>query len=125
MLNETKAQQLFEKVKKYATADEVDLLIAGGKHALTRFANNTIHQNVAEESYVLSIRTVFDGRTARATTNKFDDDSIRRAVQNAEAISKVQQPDAELLPLAGPEMAPKSGDAPGRYYDQSAMLTAE
>ena len=125
MLNETKAQQLFEKVRKYATADEVELLMAGGKSALTRFANNTIHQNVAEESYFLSIRTVFDGRTARATTNKFDDDSIRRAVQNAEAIARVQHADAELLPLAGPEMAPRSGDAPTRFYDQTAMLTAE
>lgn len=125
MLNETKAQQLFEKVRRYATADEVEVLIAGGKYALTRFANNTIHQNVAEENYILSIRTVFGGRTARATTNKFDDDSIRRAVQSAEAIAKVQQPDTDLLPLAGPEIAPKSGDAPTRYYDQTALLTAE
>jgi predicted Zn-dependent protease len=125
MLNETKAQQIFEKVRKHATADEVELLIAGGKHALTRFANNTIHQNVAEESYFLSIRTVFGGRTARATTNKFDDDSIRRAVQNAEAIAKVQQPDVDLLPLAGPEAAPKDGDGPTRHYEKTAMLTAE
>ena len=46
--------------------------------ALTRFANNTIHQNVAEENYGVSVRTVFGGRTARATTNKFDDESLKR-----------------------------------------------
>jgi len=89
MLTKDKAQEIFEKVRKFATADEVEVLIAGGKYALTRFANNTIHQNVAEENYICSIRTAFGKRTARATTNKFDDDSLRRAVADAEAISKV------------------------------------
>ena len=32
-------------------------MIYGGKFALTRFANNTIHQNVAEENYSVSVRT--------------------------------------------------------------------
>jgi predicted Zn-dependent protease len=125
MLDEKKAQQIFDKIKKFATADEVEVIIAGGKSALTRFANNTIHQNVAEEGYICSIRTNFGGKTARATTSKFDDDSLRRAVQNAEAISKVQQPDAELLPLAGPEMAPKGDDGAQRYFENSAALTPE
>jgi predicted Zn-dependent protease len=51
-------------------------LISGGRFALTRFANNTIHQNVEDENHVVSVRTVFGGRTARAFTNKFDDDSL-------------------------------------------------
>src|SRR3954471_21373839 len=125
MLTKDNAQQIFEKVKKYSTADEVEVLLAGGKYALTRFANNTIHQNVAEENYIVSIRPVFDGRTARATTNKFDDDSIRRAVANAEAIAKVQQEDPDLLPLAGPETAPKTNDAPSRWFEPTAKLTPE
>ena len=53
------------------------MLIAGGHTALTRFANNTIHQNVEEENYVVSVRTVIGRKTARATTNKLDDDSLR------------------------------------------------
>ena len=90
MLNEAKAQQIFEKVKKFATADEVEVLLAGGKSALTRFANNTIHQNVAEENYICSIRTNFGGRTARSTTNKFDDDSLRRAVGIIRAARRIE-----------------------------------
>ncbi|MDP9269221.1 MAG: TldD/PmbA family protein [Acidobacteriota bacterium] len=133
MLNESKAQKIFEKVRKFVTADEVEVLIAGGKYALTRFANNTIHQNVAEENYICSIRTAFGGRTARATTNKFDDDSLRRAVADAEAISKVQHTDPEMLPLAEASAAPKQGDASQngpqseaqRYFEQTAKLTPE
>jgi predicted Zn-dependent protease len=129
LLTKEKAQRIFETVRKFSTADEVEVLIAGGKYALTRFANNTIHQNVAEENYICSIRTVFGGRTARSTTNKFDEDSLRRAVADAEAISRVQQPDPDLQPLAGPEQAPKDGDtsqnAPQRHFESAAKLTPE
>src|SRR5437763_13880195 len=99
MLTKDKAQDTFDRAKKFATADEVEVLIAGGRSALTRFANNTIHQNVAEENYVLSVRTTFAGRTARATTNRFDEDSVRRVVQASESLAKVQQPDSDLLPV--------------------------
>src|SRR5574340_1843134 len=99
MLDQDKAQDTFDRIRKFSSADELELLIAGGQSALTRFANNTIHQNVAEENYVLSVRTVYGGRTARATTNKFDDESIRRVVADSAAVARQQQPDPELPPL--------------------------
>src|SRR5437868_7885160 len=99
MLNKERAGDIFDRVRKYSTADEIEVLFFGGKSALTRFANNTIHQNVAEENHGVSVRTVFAGRTARATTNKFDDTSLQRVVQASEALAKVQHPDPDLLPL--------------------------
>src|SRR6202030_3075525 len=99
MLNQSKAADIFERIKKHSTADEVEVLFFGGKSALTRFANNTIHQNVAEENYLVSVRTALDGRTARSTTNKLDDDSLRRVVQSSERLAKVQHPDPDLLPI--------------------------
>jgi predicted Zn-dependent protease len=99
MLTKDKAADIFDQLKKYSTADEIEAMIYGGKSALTRFANNTIHQNVAEESYTISVRTAFDGRTARATTNKFDDDSLKRVVQASEGLAKVQHPDSDLLAM--------------------------
>ena len=84
MLTRDQAPSIFDKLRKHSSADEVELLIAGGRSALTRFANNTIHQNVAEEETHISVRVSFGGRTARATTNKHDDDSLRRVVQSAE-----------------------------------------
>src|SRR6266481_6532575 len=99
MLTQDKAGEIFERIKKFSTADEVEVLFSGGKFALTRFANNTIHQNVAEENYVVSVRTAFDGRTARATTNKLDDESLKRVVAASEKLAKVQHPDPDLLPM--------------------------
>src|SRR5437016_1049924 len=100
MLTQERIADIFDKVRKYSSAEEVELLVAGGEHALTRFANNTIHQNVAEENYTISVRPVMGGRTARASTNKVDDASIQRVVEAAEAMTRVQQPDPDLLPMA-------------------------
>ena len=96
------------------------------KSALTRFANNTIHQNVAEESYSVSVRTAFDGRTARATTNKFDDESLKRVVQASESLARVQHPDPDLLPMPGAGESPAATQArPSRHFAQTAALTPE
>ena len=126
MLTKDKAAEIFEQIKKHSTADEVEAMIYGGKFALTRFANNTIHQNVAEENYSVSVRTAFDGRTARATTNKFDGDSLTRVVQASESLAKVQHPDPDLLsmPDAG-EGARATQARPSRHFAQTAGLTPE
>ena len=99
MLTPDRIHDILSRIQKFSSADEVEAIIAGGRSALTRFANNTIHQNVAEEGYVVSVRVAFDGKTARATTNRFDDESLKRAVQSAEQIARVQESDPDLLPV--------------------------
>jgi PmbA protein len=140
MLTRDQAGDIFDRIRRLSSADEVEVLFSGGRFALTRFANNTIHQNVEDENHIVSVRTVFGGRTARATTNKFDDESLRRVVESSEALAKVQHPDPDLLPMpdsreaAGnpdktcPEPAEGSGRAtqvPSRYFSQTAALTPQ
>lgn len=103
MLSKERCQEIFTELLKSSDADETELLIGGGSSELTRFANNTIHQNVAEQGSMLSVRTVFGGRTARATTNKFDTESLRRVVAESSSLARQQQPDPELLPMPGPQ----------------------
>ena len=110
------------RVKRFSSADEVEVLMAGGRSALTRFANNIITQNVEEENYVLSIRSVLGGRTARATTNKWDDNSLRHAVASSEALARVQQPDPDLLPVPGPEAFAQNGPQSIRAFAETASL---
>jgi predicted Zn-dependent protease len=126
MLSRDQAADIFARIRKLATADEVECLFYGGHSALTRFANNTIHQNVAEENFGVSVRTAFGGRTARATTNAFDDESLRRVVQASESLSRVQQEDPDLLALpstGGDARASTSHAVPTRYFEQTARLT--
>jgi predicted Zn-dependent protease len=128
MLTRDQATDIFDKLRKHSTADEIELLISGSRSSLTRFANNTIHQNVAEEGNHISVRVSFGGRTARATTNKSDDDSLRRVVQSAEDLARVQQPDPDLLPMPSPQdvalnAADSGATAVHRYFDATARTT--
>ena len=69
--------------------------------ALTRFANNAIHQHVAEHGVVVSIRTVLNGRTARVTTNRLDEDAFRSALDDCLSLAASQPKDPLLLPMPG------------------------
>src|SRR3954451_8716314 len=109
MLTTEQAGDIFERIKKLSSSDEIEVLFSGGKFALTRFANNTIHQNVSEENHVVSVRTVFGGRTARASTNKFDDESLRQVVKSSESLARVQHPDPDLLSVPTPAEASGPG----------------
>jgi len=132
MLTRDKAGEIFGQVRKISTADEVEVLFSGGTFALTRFANNTIHQNIAEENYVVSVRTAFGRRTARASTNRLDDESLRRVVAASESLAKVQHPDPDLLPMPDTlEAAGSAGEGasatqiPSRYFAETAAITPE
>ena len=132
MLTQDHAASIFERIQKLSSADEVEVLFSGGRFALTRFANNTIHQNVEEENHIVSVRTVFGGRTARATTNKFDDDGLRSVVQSSEALAKVQHPDPDLLPVPQDREADGPGESKAsqlpiatRHFEQTAAMTPQ
>lgn len=129
MLTRDQAHDIFDRLRKRSSADEIELLISSGRSALTRFANNTIHQNVAEEETHISVRVSFGGRTARATTNKHDDESLRRVVQSAEALARVQHDDPDLLPMPTPQEIQQNANDAGaspvrRYFENTARLTA-
>jgi predicted Zn-dependent protease len=122
MLTREQASDIFDRIRCYSSADEVEVLFAGSRFALTRFANNTIHQNVEEENCLTSIRTNFGGRTARATANQFDDESLKRAVATSESLARVQEADPDLLPM--PDAREAGEGAPStRYFESTAAIT--
>ena len=114
-------RRLAERVLRLSDADETEVEIHAGVDALTRFANNTIHQNVAERGLNVSVRTVFDGRTARATTNKVDEDGLRRVIAASVALARSQPKDPALLPMPGPQKYAKVQ----RYFDSTAAATPQ
>ena len=124
MLDQNQTADIFASIKKHSTADDVEAIFYSGKNALTRFANNVIHQNVAEENISISVRAAFGGRTARATTNKLDDESLQRVVRASENLAKVQHPDPDLQRMPKPS-ASSMADAPSRYFPQTAAITPE
>ncbi len=119
MLSDAEMRRIAERVFKFSDADETEVEIGMISDALTRFANNTIHQNVAEQVLAVSVRTVLDGRTARATTNKLDDESLRRVVETSKSLARSQPRNPDRLPMPGPQKCAKVA----RYFENTAYAT--
>ncbi len=114
-------ERVAEKILKLSDADETEVDVGATTDALTRFANNTIHQNVAEHTLGISVRAVVDGRTARATTNKTDDESLRRTVETAMTLARNQPRNPDLLPMIGKQKYQKVS----RFFSSTAGTTPE
>ena len=125
MLTKEQSGDVFDRIRRFSSADEVEAIFTGSRFALTRFANNTIHQNVEDENSIVSIRTNFGGRTARATANQFDDESLRRTVVASENLARVQEPDPDLLtmPTAEESNAAGGGARATRFFEETAAIT--
>jgi len=124
LLPETEVRRIVRTVLRLAKttgAEETEVHVDEVANALTRFANNGIHQNVAEHGVTISIRTVVDGRTARATTNRQDEDSLRAAIEASLSLAQSQPKDPRLLPMPGKQRYRKVS----RFVRQTAELSAE
>jgi predicted Zn-dependent protease len=96
-----------ERVVGFATAagaDEAEALVSVDHARLTRFANSEIHQNVAETNGALNLRVAIGKRVGVASSNRLDEDGLRRLAETAVAIARNS---AELEDWAGlPEPTP-------------------
>jgi PmbA protein len=109
------------RLAKSTAADETEVHVEETSGALTRFANNAIHQNVAEHGLTVSIRTVVERRTARATTNRVDEDSLRAAIEASLSLARSQPKDQRLLPLPGRQRYRKVN----RFIKRTAEISPE
>src|SRR5271170_8235386 len=114
-------EHIAARVMKWSDADETEVEIDATVDALTRFANNTIHQNVAEHTLGISVRAVVDGRTARATTNKTDDESLRRAIAAAMSLARNEPENPDLLPMLKSQKYQKVA----RFFSATAAATPQ
>jgi len=83
-------------------AEAAEVVLTGGAHNLTRFANNTIHQNVAGADVDLRVRAVFGKRVGVATTNDPSDEGLGRCVERAAEIASHQEVNEDFVGLPGP-----------------------
>jgi PmbA protein len=109
------------RLAKSTGAEETEVHVDEVADALTRFANNAIHQNVAEHGLTVSIRTVLGGRTARATTNRVDEDSLRAAIEASLSLAHSQPKDPRLLPMPAKQRYRNVS----RFIKPTVVLSAE
>jgi PmbA protein len=114
-------EKIAERILEFSDAEETEVEISSTTDALTRFANNTIHQNVAEHTLHISVRAAVDGRTARAGTNKTDDESLHRVTAAAARLAKNQPEYPGLLPMLGPQRYQRVA----RFFPTTAAATPQ
>ncbi len=121
MLDERDVQALLEKILGFSQATQTEALFFGTDRSLTRFANNYIHQHVAETNQSVNVRAVLGTKIGVASTNKLDEESLREVVKRAIAIASVQPENPEFKSLPGPQpIRPVNG-----YSERTAAFGPE
>ncbi|MCS7191790.1 MAG: TldD/PmbA family protein [Armatimonadetes bacterium] len=101
MLEEVK--KLAEKVLEISKADETEVVISGSEEALTRFAENVIHQNVARSELNVTVRAFVGKRMAEASTNRTEEADLKVTVERAIEAAKQMPEDENILPRLDPQ----------------------
>ena len=119
--DEKSVHALLQKVLGYSHAEQTEVVYLATESALTRFANNFIHQNVAEKNHELRVRAIVGKRTGVATTNRLDDQSLQRVAEQALEIARLSPENPEFHSLPGPQpIVP----APG-FSERTALYSPE
>ena len=119
VMTRDQAQALIDKVVKMSKADEVGVNVNSGYQADIRFAANQMSTAGGVINAQISVQSTFGKKHAVAVTNDLSDESLRRAVEQSEALAKLSPDDPEAMPALGPQTyLPVNG-----YFDSTANLT--
>ncbi|MGB9775182.1 MAG: TldD/PmbA family protein [Anaerolineae bacterium] len=102
MLGEKRIREIVGRVLARSHADETEVLFFGLEERLTRFANNTIHQNVAETDAGVVVRAAVGRRTGVGLTNDLSDAGLERALEAAIGAARLQPEDPHYPGLPDP-----------------------
>jgi PmbA protein len=100
MIGKEKSFEVMEKALSFSKSDQMELVLMGHDHFLTRYANSEIHQNTDEEDAVLFVKSVIGKKIGASSVNHFSDDALKAAVRQAEesAAKQVELEDFTGLP---------------------------
>jgi len=85
MIGDGAIREIAHRVFAASEADETEVVFFGLEERLTRFANNVIHQNVAERDAVVVVRAAVGKCIGVATTNDLSDAGLERVAEAATA----------------------------------------
>lgn len=107
MIGSEQINQILKQALKASAAEQTEAMVIAHTSQLTRFANNYIHQNVAETNAILGVRAVMGKRQGVATTNNLSAEGIERTVEAARLAASNQPEDPDFHGLtASPPSKP-------------------
>jgi predicted Zn-dependent protease len=103
---------------------QAEVILEDGDSALTRYALNAIHQNVAESGLRLRLRLVRDGRAGVAEVRgDIHGDAADRLLRDAEEARRLSPARDDQPPLPDASMA--TGEGTAAWSDATAQCTPE
>jgi len=125
-LSAQQARELARRAVALTTADAAEVLVSSEDTALTRFADNRIHQNTASLDTGVTVRAIVGTRTGVASTNRLDDESLAACCAGAAAAARVAPEDPEFPGLPAPRavLTPDRVHASVRAFDPEARALA-
>lgn len=99
-------RRLLAEVLARSTADETEVVFTGVEEALTRFAQNAIHQNVAQADATVEVRAAIGTRVGTATTNDLTPTGLDRAARMACELARHLPENPEWPGLPEPQPYP-------------------
>ncbi len=94
--------QLKESLRHCPAGSEADIYLTATDQALTRFANNRIHQNVSHMDAVAHVRVATGLRQGRSVTNNLSHDGLADAVKQAAEYARLMPEDPDFPGLPEP-----------------------
>jgi predicted Zn-dependent protease len=119
-MGETVLRGICDKALAAVDGDQAEAVVIARNAALTRFANAAIHQNVVSREAQLRVRVVRGKRVAMVTTDRLDDEGIRRAASEASELAKLTPENPTFGGLPGDRgLRP----APSAFVERTADAT--
>jgi predicted Zn-dependent protease len=112
MLGQKRIKEIGDAILARSPADQTEVVVIARDSALTRFANSTIHQNVAEVNSEVRIRVVLGSseaggkRVGVAVTNDLDEQALASTLERALTLARHQPENPDFRSLPGPQPIP-------------------
>src|SRR2546428_9773102 len=101
LTDESELKSFIHGLLERSPAQQTEVIVTEWDSALTRFANNGIHQNVAERDVSVRVRVVKEGKTGVASINQMNESAAADVLKRAIVIADLQSK-GEVVPMPGP-----------------------
>ncbi len=103
MIDEKEARKICDAILLRCKGNPAEVTLQFNDAALTRFANNIIHQNVAERDAEVTLRYFIGNQIGTASTNRMDQVGLDQLVEHARDNAKASPADPNYPGLPQPE----------------------
>ena len=107
MPSESDAKRVTDAVLRLSPAAQTEVSFVSLDSALTRFANNEIHQNVAQRDATVTVKVAVGRRYGVANSNDLSEAGLLAVVEQAMLIARTLPDVDDFLPVPGPVPAPR------------------